>query len=108
MRLMDWFSQWFKKKEIVEITPLKIEQLEDWIKLQSHKLMFKSELNQSLPPYIEKLKEKRWLLECYLDKWEEKVSNEEIKAFFSETRQLLDKITFSEKITVFEISQLND
>ena len=107
MRLMDWFSQWFKKKEIVEITPLKIEQLEDWIKLQSHKLMFKSELNQSLPPYIEKLKEKRWLLECYLDKWEEKVSNEEIKAFFSETRQLLDKITFSEKINISEISQLN-
>lgn len=96
---MDWLSrslQLFKKKKIIEIVPIPLSQLKLWIQKQSREIIAQSNLHYVVTEYKQKLAERRWMLECYLDQWHDKNTQEEIDIFLSKTRQLLEKITFSE------------
>lgn len=97
---MNWLSrflQLFKRKKIIEIVPIPINNITPWIQNQSQEILIKSRLNDTFADYKHKLHERRWILEYYLDQWEEKNREKEIHLFFAATRQILEKITFPEK-----------
>ncbi|MBS3139794.1 hypothetical protein J4479_02215 [Candidatus Woesearchaeota archaeon] len=90
----------FKPEPDLELIPL--TETTDW--LQAEAKLILNESKRDLAELIRKLKDRRWMLECYLDDWEEKLKrepNSEILYLLQETRKILEQITFAE-IVAFE------
>ncbi|MDP3734514.1 MAG: hypothetical protein Q8R37_04760 [Nanoarchaeota archaeon] len=107
---MNWlnrFLQLFKKKKIIEIVPIPIAHLIPWIQNQSQEIRTTSRLDNTLADYKQKLHQRRWIVEYYLDQWEEKNVDEKIQLFLSKTRQIVEKISFPEKDDIEAILTAN-
>ncbi len=106
---MGWLKRliwYFQDDENLELIP--VVELNGWLQQEAKVLLkpFKPSISESL----RKLKDRRWILECYLDEWQEKLKKElnpEISELFIETRRLLEQITFSEQIVSYRILSLN-
>src|SRR3989344_5356244 len=106
---MGWLRKlrlFFKPEPDLELIPL--ADAADWLQSEA-KLVIKESKSSFLEP-IKKLKNRRWMLECYLDDWEEKLHQEphsEISRILQETRKILEQITFAETITFERILSLS-
>ncbi len=118
---MGWwnrFLSYFLEEEHVQadlnpnLKHVHILDLDEWLEVEESKLVARFNLDQLIIVYSKKLKDTRWLFECRLDEWEERLNyrinykTNEIKLFFLETRKLLDLITFPENINVGRLKKL--
>ena len=95
---MGWIQSLITKlqnflKSKPEIEKIPINELKDWLSNRSKEII--SSTNFKVKEYTQKLKEKRWLLECYLDEWSKKISSEPVQRIFKNTREVLEDIVFS-------------
>lgn len=103
----------FRKKDL-GISILTTDNIEEWIQHEADKLIDQAGLQQEIPQYTQRIKELRWLLEVKLDTWDKKLLHQsettknEIRYFFSETKHLLELITFHDKPTLEQVLTLNE
>ncbi|HLC81198.1 MAG TPA: hypothetical protein VJH68_00930 [Candidatus Nanoarchaeia archaeon] len=106
---MNWIKRlalFFKTEPDLELIPL--AEMADWLALEAKSAI--KESKGSLSETIRNLKDRRWMLECYLDDWEEKLrigSMVDVSNLLLETRKVLEQITFAEAITFERILSLS-
>lgn len=116
---MGWLISVLEKLGImVEEKPdldiIHINDLQEWARVRTEEIVSQASLNEELINYINKLKDKRWTLECKIDDWEKKINSlglayktEDIKSIFNETRKFLELLTFTDENTVSNTLALN-
>ena len=107
-----WFFFW--KQEHVQSVPQKIvlhfHDLEEWLDRQRQQVIVANKLDSDVIAYTNKLKAKRWELECKVDEWQNRIplgKSDDLNHFFVQTRKLLDLIEFPEELTVEALMNLN-
>jgi len=102
----------FNRNDIIE--SVRFDDLQLWLDHQAREIISKQKLEWEIDNYVANLKGERWVLECKLDEWESMVNKldnsfrkQEIGSFFSETRKLLEILTFAEKIGVQRMQAIN-
>lgn len=113
MRWLNFFWGKFGLKGIrpVSLARITLSGLSEWLDFQVQKIVLKKKLSEEAVRYVKTLKDKRWILECYLDCWTERIKlgqHLKVIALFEETREFLDSITFLDKNNWQDISQFND
>ena len=97
--LLDLFNVKDNNREVVLLS-----NMEDWLLRQSNDLDKNGEMNPELNIFVNKIKDKRWFLDCKLDEWEIKLAGEEdkddIKQIFLQTRGFLENLEFSEDLSL--------
>ncbi len=98
-----------------EIETVHVNDLHDWVELRVEEIVSKNKLDEKLINYTNKLKDKRWLLECKIEDWEKKINSlglayktGEINTIFAETIKFLDLLTFPEKLQIEKVITLNE
>jgi hypothetical protein len=114
MRWLDRLLQRVRSSETLPDIEVHINDLPDWLRHQKNQLLENSQLNEVMLNYVRKVKDKRWFLECSLDSWENKIQSlhlphaGEMQLIFSETRRVLEMLTFPETVSVDIIRKFND
>lgn len=78
-----------------ESEKVNLNELRDWLAHKSKEAIASSNFN--LKDHSQRLKEKRWLLECYLDEWSKKASSEQVQKIFKKTREVLEQIVIPDE-----------
>lgn len=98
-----------------KIETVHVNDLPDWVELRIEEIVSKNKLDEKLINYTNKLKDKRWLLECKIEDWEKKINSlglsyktGEISTIFSETIKFLDLLTFPEELKIETVIELNE
>jgi hypothetical protein len=116
---MGWLVNFLKKIGVAEEDESKLEyihinDLSDWVKIRIDDLVHNNQLDDWLITYVNKLKDKRWLLECKIDDWEKKIitlgldyDTKDISTIFNHSRQFLDFLTFKESPNFKNVMKLN-
>ena len=87
-----------------------LQDLPDWLYHLSQEITVKAKLEEHFNNYLHRLKDKRWLLECRLDEWDDKLlgrKSEELSVTFAEARKLLNSINIPERNTLKSVLKLN-
>ena len=118
---MGWIVNLLEKIGLVEVetaeandSAIHINDLEDWVNEQEQDLITNHQLKESLFSYINKLKDKRWMLECKLDDWEKKIHalgldyrSQDVSLIFNETRKFLNLLQFENYEDFNNIQEIN-
>ncbi|MBI2665886.1 hypothetical protein HYX12_04660, partial [Candidatus Woesearchaeota archaeon] len=112
MKWFSWLFNFFSKplEKSVVVGTIHLHDMEDWLALEKHHLISKYKLNSEIISYTNRLKDKRWELECKLDEWQQKIplgKRDDVNYFFVETRKFLDEISFTEELEVDTVMQMN-
>jgi len=115
---MGWLNKLIallKSTSQLKLTLIYFDQLNSWLEEQKQELYNKSNLKQECSVYLKLLHEKRWWLECKLDEWGKKVTDdhkninqkdkESITSLFQEVRKFLELITLSETSSFTKIDK---
>lgn len=78
-----------------ELERISLSELKNGLTDKSKEVMALS--NYNVKEHSQRLKEKRWLLECYLDEWSKKSSSEQVQKIFKKTREVLEQIVFPDE-----------
>lgn len=112
---MGWFLNLLEKIGIVELASeegaeqnsLHLYELQDWLKEKEKVIISEHQLQEEVLSYLNKLKDKRWALECKLDEWEKKIRSlgisyktQDLLNILAEARRLLDSLQFPAEITI--------
>jgi hypothetical protein len=108
------FSFFFTAEDTLknEIEIVHVNDLDSWLESQRKESIAKHNLDEELTNYVNALKDKRWLIECKVDDWEERARNaghrnEENVAIFVELKRLLDLLNIPESPKLDSIRELN-
>ena len=118
---MGWIVKFLEKVGLVEFESaqaneslIHVNDLEDWVNEQEQNLISNHQLKENLLTYINKLKDKRWMLECKLDDWEKKIHalgldyrSQDVNVIFNETRIFLDLLQFENHEDFDKIQEIN-
>jgi chromosome segregation ATPase len=118
---MGWIVNFLEKIGLVEVetaeandSAIHINDLEDWTTEQEQDLIINHKLKENLLNYINKLKDKRWMLECKLDDWEKKIHalgldyrSQDVSVIFNETRKFLEILQFENYEDFDNIQEIN-
>ncbi len=118
---MGWIVNLLEKIGLVEVeiaeandSTIHINDLEDWTVKQEQDLITNHQLKENLFNYINKLKDKRWMLECKLDDWEKKIHalgldyrSQDVSTIFNETRKFLNILQFDDYEDFDKIQETN-
>ncbi len=118
---MGWIVNFLEKIGLVEVetaeandSAIHINDLEDWTTEQEQDLITNHQLKENLLNYINKLKDKRWMLECKLDDWEKKIHalgldyrSQDVSVIFNETRKFLNILQFENYEDFDNIQEIN-
>ena len=116
---MGWLVNFLKKLGVAEedeseLEYIHINDLSDWVKIKIDDLVHNNQLDDWLINYVNKLKDKRWLLECKIDDWEKKIitlgldyDTKDISTIFNHSRKFLDFLTFKESPNFKSVMKLN-
>ena len=103
------------ESSVPNIETIHVNDLPDWVELRIEEIISKNKLDEKIINYTNKLKDKRWLLECKIEDWEKKINSlglayktGEINTIFAETIKFLDILTFPEKIQIEKVITLNE
>jgi hypothetical protein len=109
MGILNRFKKVFEKEEDLELMP--IVEIKAWLTKRAREIVYNTK--NELSNYAKKLKDKRWILECNLDEWKEKLKNEEneeneeIYDILTHTKKILEQITFSDNFEPERILSLS-
>jgi len=118
---MSWILNVFDKLGLTErenknrVVEVHINDLQDWIKIRTEDIVYQFQLEEAQINYVNSLKDKRWALECKLDEWDQKIvqlglgstNTEDISRLFRNTRRFLELLTFSDKVLIKDLLELN-
>ncbi len=115
---MGWFTRILssdKKNTTLEnAVSIHMYDLHEWLLTQRKELLATTKLGDESLLYLNTMKDRCWMLECALDKWEEKVMRlgndprlKEIKMLFKQTRNALELLHLSKELSVEGIVLLN-
>lgn len=117
---MRWLINFLKKLSLAEeedsskLEYIHVNDLQDWVKLRIDNIVHSNQLDDWLLNYTNKLKDKRWLLECKIDDWEKKIvslgldyDTKDISTIFNNVRKFLDLLTFKEPLTLSSVIKFN-
>jgi hypothetical protein len=118
---MGWLVKLLEKVGFVEYEAasavdslIHINDLSDWIAEQETELITNHKLSEELLNYINRLKDKRWMLECKIDDWEKKIlalgldyRSQDVNVIFNETRRFLDLLQFENHGDLEGIQEVN-
>jgi len=95
------------QEETSSVNTIHVNELQDWLKGKEENIISHHQLEQEVLSHVNKLKDKRWFLECKLDEWEKKIKSlgisyrtQDITSILSETRKVLDLLELPEKHTI--------
>ncbi len=99
---MEWLLKivdLFKREPRDGIRIIHLNDLKEWLDLQTQEILTSSNLDQDLKDYLAKIKEKRQFLEYKAEEWQKKITyfnknKFEINLFFQATRKLLNLLIF--------------
>ncbi|GEM_PF-5424765 len=105
---MGWFKELFslvQKNSQLKQEPqiISLEKLPLWWAEKHELLLEKHAMHAKIEKYAQKLKEKRWELECKLEDWEKKIPSsqaESVQELFAKTHIFIETITFSQPLVV--------
>ncbi len=109
---MGWFSNIFREKDnSLEAVPF--QELDSWLDSQAQEIVVNNRLDENLANYLNKLKDKRWLLDSKLEEWQKKIeliklpiNPEEVRIIFAETRRLSALFNFTAELKLNELLEL--
>ncbi|PIZ51918.1 hypothetical protein COY27_01985 [Candidatus Woesearchaeota archaeon CG_4_10_14_0_2_um_filter_33_13] len=118
---MGWLIKFLEKLGVVQveeastqIDSIHFNDLDELIDLKEQELLVRYNLKEEMLNYTNKLKDKRWQLECKIDDWEKKIKylgidyrSQEISLIFNETREFLELMAFYEVKDLNKIKLLN-
>lgn len=104
-------KEFFTRTEEEESEEIVLSGLREWLQYRSRELIINAKLQEEAQKYAAFLKDKRWFLECQLDKWQEKAREyaqvEEVTPLFRETRRVLELLTFPDPVSLEKVLEQN-
>ena len=109
---MGWFSRLLSifRQTKVDTRPerytIHLHDFSEWLDVQKHHLLEKHKMSSEVLLYTNKMKAKRWELECQVDEWQNRIplgKADDVNHFFVSTRKLLDEITFSDDLVLNDV-----
>jgi len=113
MGWLSWLKNIFRTVPEQKLLPtlVHIHDLPNWLDVRKNELVERYKLSSDILAYTNKLKSKRWELECSVDEWQKNIPlgrRDELNNFFVNTRKLLDLITFSDDLNIDKISRFDE
>jgi hypothetical protein len=109
---MGWLNKLTQKfqEPIDKTEEIKLENLQEWLNIQSELVHQSVNINEDFSTYIKKLKDRRWYLEAQLDLWKEKAPEQikkEVVTIFRDTKLFLNNLTFPEQANLKYLLGIN-
>src|SRR3989344_3933396 len=113
MGWLSWLRNLFRTVPEQKLLPtlVHIHDLPNWLDVRKNELVERYKLVSDILAYTNKLKSKRWELECSVDEWQKNIPlgrRDELNNFFVNTRKILDLITFSDDLNIDKISRFDE